>query len=69
MMPARAGCAAARFFQRIARFTQPLTDRPFGSLGAMLNRLARLYRGVLNGFASFLYWTLILGSHRERYAE
>ena len=69
MMPVRAGCAVARFSQRIARFTQPLTDRPFGSLGAMLNRLARLYRGVLNGFASFLYWTLILGSHRERYAE
>jgi hypothetical protein len=68
-MPVRAGCAVARFFQRIARFPQPLTNRPFGSLNAMLNRLARLYRGFLNGFASFLYWTLILGSHRERYAE
>ena len=69
MMPVRAGCAAARSFQRTARFIQPFTDRPFSSLGAMLNRLARLYRGILNGFASFLHWTLILGSHRERYAE
>jgi hypothetical protein len=66
MMPVRAGCAAARFFQRTARFIQPFTDRPFSSLGAMLNGLARFYRGFLNGFASFFYWTLILGSYRER---
>jgi hypothetical protein len=69
MMPVRTGCAVARFFQRIARFLQPLTDRPSGSLGAMLNRLARFYRSFLNGLASFLYWTLILGSHCKRYAE
>jgi hypothetical protein len=66
MMPVRAGCAAARFFQRTARFIQPFTDRPFSSLGAMLNGLARFCRGFLNGFASFFYWTLILGSYRER---
>jgi hypothetical protein len=66
MMPVRTSCAVARFFQRIARFPEPLADRPFSGLDAMLNRLARLYRGILNGFASFLYWTLILGSHRER---
>ena len=68
-MPVRAGCAVARFFQRIARFLQPLTNRPFGSLDAMLNRLACFYRAFRDGFASFLHWILILGSHRERYAE
>ena len=65
-MPVRGGSATARLFQRTARFIQPFTDRPFSSLGAMLDGLARFYRGFLNGFASFFYWTLILGSYRER---
>jgi hypothetical protein len=63
MMPVRTGCATTRFFQGIARFLQPLTNRPFGGLCAMLNCLARFYRGFLNGLASFFYRTLILGSH------
>ena len=65
----RAGCAVARFFKRIAGLVKSLPDRAFGSLGAMLNGLARFHRSLFNGFTSFFYWTLILGSHRKRYAE
>jgi hypothetical protein len=80
MMPGRTGCTAARFFQGISRFLQPLTNGPFGSLCAMsdrlaggfrtmLNGLACFFRSFLNGLTSFFYWTLILGSHCERYAN
>jgi len=69
MMSARTGCTVARFFQRIARFLQPLTHRPFGGLCAMLNGLPRFYRGFLNGLASFFYRTLIVGSHGGGYAK
>jgi hypothetical protein len=69
MMPVRTGCTITRFLQRIARFLQPLTNRPFGGLCAMLNCLARFYRGFLNGLASFFYRTLIVGSHRAGYAK
>jgi hypothetical protein len=69
MMPVRTGCTVARFFQCIARFLQPLANRPFGCLCAMLNGLARFYRSFLNGFSSFFDRSLILGSHCEEYAK
>jgi hypothetical protein len=69
MMPVRTGCTITRFLQRIARFLQPLTNRPFGGLRAVLNCLARFYRGFLNGLASFFDRTLILGSRCEGYAK
>jgi hypothetical protein len=68
-MPVRTSCAITRFFQCIARFLQPLTHRPFGGLRAMLNCLARFYRGFLNGLASFFYRTLIVGSQSGGYAK
>jgi hypothetical protein len=69
MVSVGGGVTITRFFQCIARFLQPLTDRPFGGLCAMLNGLARLYRSFLNGLTSFFYWTLILRSQGERYSE
>ena len=69
MVPGRMGGAVARFLQGISRLLQPFANRPFGGLCTMLDRLACFFRRFLNGFPSFFYWTLILGSRRERYAE
>jgi hypothetical protein len=59
----------ARFLQCISRLLEPLANCPFGGLCTMLDCLARFFCRFLNGCPSFFYWTLILGSHRERYAE
>jgi hypothetical protein len=65
MMPGGTGGAVARLFQGISGLLQPLANRSFGSLGAMLNGLAGLGRGFLDGITSFFDWTLILCSHGE----
>jgi hypothetical protein len=80
MMVGRTSCGTAGFFEGIARILQSLAYRPFGGLCSMLDGLAggacgvfngfpRFRRRLLNGFASFFDWPLIVCAHRERGAK
>jgi hypothetical protein len=75
-----AGYGAPSFFECIARVLQPLADGPFSSLSSVLDGLAcracgvfdglaRFRRRLLNGFASFFDWPLIVCVHRKRGAK
>ena len=79
-MVGRTGYGAPSFFERIARILQPLADCPFSGLcsvlhglsgraGGMFDGFARFCRRLLNGFASFFDWPLIVCAHRERGAK
>ena len=68
-MPGRTGGSVARLFERISRFFQPFANSPFGSLCAMLDRLARFCGSFLNRFTGFFDRTLIFGSRRQRYGK
>jgi hypothetical protein len=67
MMLGRTG--GTRFFDCVSRVLQPFANGPFSGLCAMLNRLARLFRGLFNRLTGFLYWTLILPLCCQRYAN
>jgi hypothetical protein len=52
----------AGLFQGVSGFLQPLANRSFGSLCAVLYCLACLGCDLLNGVFSFFAWALILRS-------